>query len=432
MLSHIKRSLPYNMPVRKYWWQTKWVIASLINKNALKWIDIVWITWTDGKTTTTAFCGQLLQILWVPTAMMSSETHSINWKTYPNKTKRSTASPFEIYNFIKKAKKEWCKIVILEVSSHAIEQWRTYWIEFDYSIVTNLSQEHLDYHWNMEEYAKSKAKLFLKTKKCAIIPRDLNEKELFLKCIKTDVIETFVWDNLINKNVIISRNMRFANHWTYFDLYFKDEIIKNIFLPVIWHFNVDNLLYAIALVSLIKIEKPTMTLIEAIWKLEKVPWRLDDLHYWQNFRIWISYAVTPQALEKTLKYAQSVKNELWKVWVVYWATWWQHDKWKRPIMWEISWIYADMSIITDDETYGEDSMLIINDVLKGLRWTQWEHLVIQDRLKAIHYVLKNARRWDILIICWMWNFDTRNIWWIEEKWSDKGAVEDYYKLTIKS
>lgn len=430
MLSYIKRKLPYNLKIRKYVGQAKWLIASLINPKTLEWIEIVWITWTDWKTTTTTFCAQLLQYLGVPTAMMSSETYFINWKYHPNKTKRTTASPFEVYEFINEAKQAWCKIVILEVSSHALEQWRVYWINFDYSIITNLSQEHLDYHWTMDEYARSKAKLFLRTKKYAIMPKDLNKKEIFKQHIRTNIIETYVWDNLINKNMLIARNMRFANHWTYFDLYYKDEIIRNIFLPVIWHFNVDNLLFAIALASIVKIDKPKMTLKDAIEKLEKVPWRLDDLNCWQNFRVWISYAVTPQALEKTLKYAQSVKNELWRVWVVFWATWWQHDKWKRPIMWEIAWLYADFSVITDDETYGEDSMQIINDVLKWVKLTQWEYKVIQDRWEAILYALKNAKRWDIVIVTWMWNFETRNIWWIEEEWSDKKVIEEFLYHTL--
>lgn len=426
MIWYIKRTLPYNMSLRKYWWTTKWIIANVFSSHTLKWIEIVWITWTDWKTTTTSFCSQLLQYLWVPTAMMSSETHSINWKVFPNKTKRTTSSPFEIYSFIKKAKKAWCKIIILEISSHALEQWRVFWIKFDYSIVTNLSQEHLDYHWNMKEYAKSKAKLLERTKKYVIIPKDLNEKEIFKEYIKTDIIETYVWDNLINKNILIARNMRFANHWNYFDLYYKDEIIRNIFLPIIWHFNVDNLLYAIALASLVKIENPRMTLTSAIWKLEKVPWRLDDVNLWQNFRIWISYAVTPQALEKTLKYAQTVKNEVWKVWIVFWATWWQHDKWKRPIMWEISWLYSDISIITDDETYGENSMKIIDEIVRWIKLTKWEYIIIQDRKEAIHHTLKNAKRWDIVIISWMWNFDTRNVWWKEEEWNDKKIIEEFY------
>ena len=426
MISYIKRKIPYNLSIRKYWWITKGALAFLKNKDILKWIEIVWITWTDWKTTTTCFAAQLLQLLWVKTAMMSSEVHSINWKTIPNKSKRTTAWAGEIFKFIKQAKSEWCKIIILEVSSHALEQGRVFWIEFDYAIITNFSQEHLDYHVTMKSYAESKAQLFSKTKKCVILPRNLTERKIFEKEIQCDIIETYFWDNLRNENILNASNLRYSNHWTYFDLHYKKQIINDIFLPVIWDYNVENLLFAIGLVSLIQRDNVQMTLKEAISKLEKVPWRLDDLNFGQNYKIWLSYAVTPKALEKNLRFWQEVKEQSWKVWVVYWATWGQHDRQKRPIMWEISWIYADYSVITDDETYWEDSLEIIRDVEKWIIWTKWNYQIIPDRKEAIFYTLNNAKKWDIVIVTGLWSFDSRNIWWIEEKWSDKEVIGRFF------
>ena len=363
---------------------------------------------------------------------MSSETYSINWKLIPNKSKRTTASPFDTYNFIKKAKEAWCKVLILEVSSHSLEQWRVYWIAFDYAIVTNLSHEHLDYHKTMKAYAESKAKLLSSTKNCVIIPKNLQMKDVFEKEIKCNVIETHVWKNLNNEKILNAFNLRYLNHWTQFDLCFKWQIIKDVFLPVMWDYNVENLMFAIALESLIERESIWLTLSEAIWKLEKVPWRLDDINFWQDFKIWISYWVTPKALEKTLKFAQEVKEESWKVWMIFWATWGQHDRQKRPIMWEIAWLLADISIITDDETYWEDSVSIIQEVEKWLIWTKWEYKIIQNRWHAISYALKNATAWDIVIITWLWNFDTRNIWWVEEKWNDTEIIKDIIKNKMSS
>ena len=160
MLEYLKRKLPHNLKIRKTFWILKGFFAYLKNFWVLNWIEIIWITWTDWKTSTTIFTAQLLQNLWIKTAAMSSELYFINWEFSENKSKRTTASPFKIFEFIKKAKKLWFEKIILEVSSHSLEQWRLFWINFDYSIITNLSQEHLDYHWTIQKYAKTKAFVF--------------------------------------------------------------------------------------------------------------------------------------------------------------------------------------------------------------------------------------------------------------------------------
>lgn len=423
MIGYIKRKLPYNLPVRKIWWKTKWATAYLKNSKVLDWIEIIWVTWTDWKTTTCSFTAQLFFHLWIPVAMMSTEQHFINWKWIENKSKRTTSSAFDIFEFIKKAKKEWVKIIILEVSSHALEQWRVSWIPFDYSVITNLSREHLDYHDTMVSYAKTKAKLLANTSKCVILPKNIQEKAVFDSSISCERIETFVWEWVVNKNVLIAKNLRHHDHWTKFDLHYKWELVENIFLPVIWDYNVENLLFAIWLESFIDRENPNLTLKEAIAEIKKVPWRLDELDFWQSFRVWNSFAVTPYAIEKLLKYAQSVKDDAWKVWIVYWATWWQHDHSKRPLMWEVTWVYADFSIITDDETYWEDSSKIIKEIEIWIIWTEWEYKVIPDRWEAISYALKNAKDDDIVIVTWMWNFTSRNVWWKEEEWSDVEFVK---------
>ena len=428
MISKIKKMLPYNMWVRKMWWRAKGVLAYAKNNKLLKWIKLVWVSWTDWKTTTTNFASQLLQKLWVPTAMMSSEVYSINWKIYPNKSKQTTSSPFEIFEFISKSKKAWCKVIILEVSSHSIEQGRVYWFKFDYSIITNLSHEHLDYHWTMQSYAETKAKLCQNTSKCVIIPKNLNQKNIFEKNTNCRILETYVWDKNQDINILNANNLRFSNHWTHFDLHYKGQTIHDIYLPVIWNYNVENLMFAIWLETLIERETVWITLKEAVWMIEKVPWRLDELNYGQDYRIWISFAVTPMALEKTLKYAQEVKEESWKVWIVFWATGGQHDRHKRPVMWEVAGIFADFSIITDDETYWEDSMSIIRDVQKWIIWTDWDYTVIQDRKEAILFALDNAKAWDIVLISWVWNFESRNMW-EEMEWNERKIIREHIELT---
>lgn len=439
MINFIKRKLPHNLKIRKTFWIIKGFFAYLKNFWVLNWVEIIWITWTDWKTSTTIFTAQLLQNLWIKTAAMSSELYFIDWEFSENKTKRTTASPFEIFKFIKKAKEKWVKTFILEVSSHSLEQWRLFWINFDYSIITNLSQEHLDYHWTIANYAKTKAKIISKTKKSVIIKKNILEKNTFEEKIfseKLKKIEVFVWELESKKNnLFIWNNLRFEKDWTLFDLNFWWEKISDLKLNVLWAYNIENICFWIAVSKEIlkdwweKFSDIKNNFWEKLKKsvseIKKVPWRLDEFDFWQDFKIWISFWVTPQAIEETLKYAQNLKEKYWKVYLVFWATWWQHDHWKRPILWEVSWNFADFSILTDDETYWEDSMKIIFEVEEWIKKTTWEYKIIQDRWDAIRFALWNAKKWDIVIITWMWNFDSRNVWWVEEKWSDKEVCREF-------
>jgi UDP-N-acetylmuramoyl-L-alanyl-D-glutamate--2,6-diaminopimelate ligase len=441
MLDYLKRKLPHNLKIRKTFWIIKGFFAYLKNFWVLNWVEVIWVTWTDWKTSTVIFTAQLFQNLWIKTAAMSSELYFINWKFIDNKSKRTTASPFEIFKFIKKAKEEWVEKIILEVSSHSLEQWRLFWINFDYSVITNLSQEHLDYHWTIKNYAKTKAKIISKTKKSVIIKKNILEKNIFEEEIwknKNKKIEVFTWEWLINKNLFIWNNLRFENDWTLFDLNFWNIKWWKIFdlkLNVLWAYNIENIIFWIWVAHEILWEK----LFENFWedlknsisKIKKVPWRLDELDFWQDFKIWISFAVTPQAVEETLKYAQKLKNKNWKVYLVFWATWWQHDHWKRPILWEIAWNWADFSVLTDDETYWEDSMKIISEVEEWFKSSilgaTWKYKIIQDRWDAIRFALWNAKKWDVVIITWMGAFDSRNIWWIEEDWNDWLICKEFFK-----
>ena len=100
-------------------------------------------------------------------------------------------------------------------------------------------------------------------------------------------------------------------------------------------------------------------------------------------------------------------------------------------MWEIAGLYADYSIITDDETYWEDSMEIINDIEKWIKETNGEYIVMQDRKEAIKFAIQNARQWDIVIITGLWAFESRNIWWKESEWSDLEIVKEFVNLETR-
>ncbi|MCD5382783.1 hypothetical protein LR002_01530, partial [Candidatus Gracilibacteria bacterium] len=423
MINFIKNKLPHNLKIRKTFGILKGFLAYLINFGVLNGVQIVGITGTDGKTSATIFTAQLLQNLGIKTAAMSSELFFLDGKILENKTKRTTASPFVIFNFIKKAKNKGVKLIIIEVSSHSLEQGRLFGINFDYSAVLNLSQEHLDYHGTIEKYAQSKAKIIGKAKKSVILQKNILCKDVFIsafeKSKKLFLQEVFLGEGLINKKILIGKKIRNFDDGILFDLEFFGEKISDLKLNILGEYNVENLLFSLAIFNEIlknsdeKIfdnsenfselrkkflkykennEENFIKIFEdeikkSVSKIFPIPGRFDELKFGQDFKIFISFAVTPQAVEKTLKYSQKIKLENGKVFLVFGATGGQHDHGKRPILGEVAGNFADVSVLTDDETYGEDSMKIMSEVEPGLKKSGGEYEIIQDRGEAIRFAL---------------------------------------------
>jgi UDP-N-acetylmuramoyl-L-alanyl-D-glutamate--2,6-diaminopimelate ligase len=335
---------------------------------------------------------------------------------------------FELQRLFSIAKNKWCEIAVIETASHWIKMNRIWWIDYDVSVLTNISRDHLDLHKTMKDYVNTKLKIFKNlitynrkpwVKKTAIINSESKYSELFLN-ETYDTLLTY-WNT--EKSDLKFRNLKSDLNWMKFTLDIAGPNIE-VETPLRWEFNAYNLLAAIWVFVTFNIKKADIKKI--IKEIQAIPGRMEEIENNLWYKIFVDYAHTPDALEKVL---ENLNQSSWinRIITVFWATW-DRDKEKRPIMWEIASRLSDCVILTQDDDYSEDSEDIIKDVLPWIERKQSEDFwIISDRKEAIRTALIMAKENDVVIIAWKWDEHTMvtNNWTIQ--WHDKSVVLEILK-----
>ncbi len=412
----------------QWWKRANWQIANSLSGNPSKDFFIVGVTGTNWKTTTANMLHKMFNKLIAPTVMISTACIKIWNKTIINDKKMTSLDVFDLQSILVDAKKQWCKIAILEASSQWLDQYRFEWITFDYAILTNVTKDHLDYHQNMHEYAKAKKKLFKyvlhnhKDTKYATFPADDKIGKEWFDEMAFDRKITF---SIQNSSMLKAENIVEWPNNTSFDIKYLWQTYPTK-CNILWKYNVYNYLTALSVWIQIwlDINQCIQTLSEFTWvsgRMEKVTH--NDTTYF------IDFAHSPDALDKTLQFLNHLKWDN-KLIVVFGAPW-NRDKTKRPIMWKIVQKYADIAIATDDDPDTENRLAILNELTSEFKNTDTntntqqqkkssENLfIIPERQLAIKFATQIAKPWDIVMLAWkghepiQWtNFGTR-------KWSDK-------------
>lgn len=418
MLSFLKKIIPERSILRTGYSLSKALLARLKHGNQSQHLRVIGITGTDGKTSSCHFTAHLLELLGEKVAMASTEEIWMNGEKKENSTKRTTLSPMFLQTFLKEAREKNVTTVVLEVSSHAITQQRIYGIDFDGAAITNISQEHGNYHTDMKEYAETKAELFKlvrkssKDKKILLTNKDMGEFfELFSK-ILPEAVQTY---SLESHADILAKNIEYTSESSHFQVNNTDMTLN---IP--GSYNIENILISIGFAqffgyNMIEIQKQLPHITPVLGRLEKIDTPTD-------YEVFVDFAVTPGALEKVLTSLKSVCTG--KTWLVFGCTGGNHDQEKRPLMGNIATTYADHVVMTEDETYGEDNDLIFKDILTGV--TRKNYTIIEDRKDAIFYALEHAEKNDMIIVTGMGNFSSRNNGVAEIPWNDKEVILSYF------
>lgn len=423
MFISIKKIIPLDSKLRISYHRMRWTIARLVYWNPSKNMTIIWITGTNWKTTTTNIVARSLKESGKKVFMFSTVNYFIWNKEYRNDTKMTSPDPFVLQKLLKQAKEEWCEIAVIETSSHALFFSRVLWIQYDIAVLTNITQDHLDLHKTMDNYVKTKLRLFKRLiknarkpwiKKTAIINLDSEYNELFL-AETYDVLTTY-WFN--NDSTLKPLNITETIDWVSFDAKFPGWKI-HIDTPLRWKHNIYNILSAIwVFLSLwLKPEQISKSISAVSW----VPGRFEEVRNKENFKIFIDYAHTPDAIENILVTAGNIIDSK-RIITVFGATW-DRDKSKRPTMWKIVSERSDVVYLTEDDDYTEDVHKIVKDILPGINKVQWENFwIILNREDAIRAALLEAKKDDIVMILWKWDehIMMTNNWPIE--YNDKEVV----------
>ncbi len=360
--------------------------------NPTKNMKVVAITGTNGKTSCAYHLYSILKNAGKSRALISTIETLINDKrldlgggseVLDISAAMTTPDPEKLFYAFNQMKEAGVEYVVMEASSHALEQEKLSSIHIDYAIFTNLSEEHLDFHKNMENYFMAKQRLFLKDT-IGII----NIDDKYGKRIKIPNGEGVSCSKNKKSNFYVENLSFLENGYEYF-LCFKDKRVKIKGRLQGEHSVYNSLLSASCAISMGIDEK---SVIQGIYSLCTVPGRLEKI---EGHRIYIDYAHTPMAMEKILLQLKS-KSSCGRL-IALFGCGGDRDKSKRPKMAKIASEYADLCIITNDNSRTESPIAIIRDILEGMS-DECDYVVIPNREKAIFYGISRMKSEDTLVL----------------------------------
>lgn len=361
-------------------------LEEYLEKNYNKYLEemtIIGITGTNGKTTSAYLIYQALNKLGIKTGYIGTIGFFLDEKimNLPN----TSVDICDTYDLLMKAYEAGFKTIVMEVSSHALANGRLKTLSFDYTIFTNLTQDHLDYHKTMENYALAKQLLFKKIKKNGKAFINIDDKYM----------DYFLLDD--NKNITYGFNDSDYSICDYqMNINGSKFIVKNdntqitINTKLLGRYNVYNILTLVALLREMNISISSIQ--EVIPTLVAPSGRMEFINYNDNAII-IDYAHTPDAIEKVITTVQEVIHG--KTYVVFGCTG-DRDRTKRPIMTRLVNNLSDYFIITNDDPHFEDPNQIVDDMVKDFSSNKYE--ICLDRKKAIIKGISLLKQGDILFI----------------------------------
>ena len=367
-----------------------------------KKINTIGITGTNGKTTTSYLLKSVLE---KNKNKNKNENKTTLIGTIKNmigkseiKTNLTTPESIDLENIFNKSLKKNVSHIVMETSSQALAMNRCDYLNFDTAIFTNLTEDHLDYHKNMENYLKAKLKLFdllkesCKKKKLAIVNIDTDYfKEIsnHIKKLNLKMITYGLNEKAYYYGKIISLNSKS----TEYKFYAKGKFISKVKLSMLGKFNILNSLSVLAYASEYKLD--IKKAIKSISKVQ-VAGRFEIVTTEKHpFIVAVDYSHTPDSLENILIEAKKLNPN--RVIVVF-GCGGDRDRNKRPIMAKITAKYSDVSILTTDNQRTESIEQIMSDIEAGFEGLNFNYKKIIDRREAIREAIKEAKENDIVII----------------------------------
>ncbi|MCM8789840.1 MAG: UDP-N-acetylmuramoyl-L-alanyl-D-glutamate--2,6-diaminopimelate ligase, partial [Candidatus Omnitrophica bacterium] len=349
-------------------------------------IKVVGITGTNGKTTISYLIEAIIKEAGYAPSVIGTINYRFKDKIIPSKN--TTPAPIELQSLLAQMLKTGIDYSIIEVSSHALHQDRTEGMNFHSAIFTNLTQDHLDYHKTIDNYYKSKEKLFrnLKKNSFAVINND-DKYGLKLKSRTKAEVVTY---GIVRSSSVMAKDLRFGCRSTSFKLLTPKGKIE-ILCPLIGLHNVYNVLASCAWAQREDIRFEAIK--SAIEKFAPVPGRLERIDFDGKFKVFVDYAHTEDALKNIIASLRRLcRNRL----IVVFGCGGDRDKTKRPKMGRVVSELADYAIVTSDNPRSEEPWQIINEIRKGIR--KDNYCLIPQRFEAIKRALSIAREGDIVLV----------------------------------
>lgn len=340
------------------------VLISLKYGSPAKKMIPIGITGTKGKTTTAFLISSILEEAGYKVGRISTVDYKVDSKITINEENMTVPDPSLVQPWLKKMVEAKCRYLVMEVTSHAIDQYRVWGIPYKVALLTNVTHDHLDYHKTFANYRDTKVKLFRwPSLKISIINADDKSAEYFYKNLKTK--KNYFYSTNGNfeisqgETVVASKIFLSPTALKFTIKSESEEVEINLNLPGM--FNVENALAAacVGLSQNIRLG----TIKAGLENVMQVPGRMERIETKKGFTVIVDYAHTPDSLEKVYQTLEPiVRGRLISIL----GACGDRDKTKRPIMGALAARFADFVLVTDEESYTEDPQEIIDEVAAGV------------------------------------------------------------------
>ncbi|MEZ6049787.1 MAG: UDP-N-acetylmuramoyl-L-alanyl-D-glutamate--2,6-diaminopimelate ligase [Planctomycetaceae bacterium] len=352
-------------------------------------MGIVGVTGTNGKTTVTWLVRSILESSGWPTAVMGTIEYNDGMESEP--ATLTTPSAKTLSQWLATAVSRVTQYAAIELSSHALDQSRASGTLLDVAIVTNITQEHFDYHGDSVSYRASKARIFEQLKRRGLVVLNADDPATASLAAETpngSQVRTFGIDQRAD---LTAENIRLTAYGTSFRLQtFTDSV--DVTTRLIGRHNVSNCLAAAA--AALHVGIPLNEIADGIEALDAVPGRMELVSEESSINVYVDYAHTDDALSRAIAAAREVTSG--RVLCVFGAGG-NRDRSKRPLLGRAAGA-ADVAVVTSDNPRHENPENIINDILSGCREVPVTLHVEADRAEAIRWAINAAEPGDTVLV----------------------------------
>ena len=379
-------------------------------------MTVIGLTGTNGKTTTSYLLKHIIEeCTGEETGLIGTINNMIGSKIIP--TEHTTPESLELQKLLADMRDANCRYVIMEVSSHSLKLDRVAGIRFDVAEFTNLTQDHLDFHLTMEDYASSKKKLF---RICSTACINLDDKwsAYFLNGLDCTVKSYSTQDSTAD---FYADQITCTDKGAEFCVHFKNEH-RMVSVPIPGLFSVHNALGALTVCCSAGLD--FQECCDALCSAKGVKGRLEIVETESDYTVIIDYAHTPDALKNVLNTLKPLtRGRL----ITLFGCGGDRDKTKRSVMGSVAAEFSDFCIVTSDNPRTETPEAIIQDILPGVFAHNTPYTVICERIEAIHWAIDNAAPGDVILLAGKGHEDYQIIGHVKHHMDEREIVTSYLK-----
>ncbi len=351
-------------------------------------MKLIGITGTKGKTTTSYLVKSILEKAGYKTGLIGTVGSMIGETQIP--TNLTTPDPIDFQSLLRQMADAGVDFVVMEVSAHALALRKLSGVRFEAAAFTNLSQDHFDFFGNFDNYLAAKMKLF-EPEVCARAVYNADDERV-AGAMKHAAVPAQGYAIRVPAQ-IYAKNIDVNENGCTFQLNFHKRYRLDVTLALSGIFNVYNSLTAAALCDAVGVGAGAIR--EGLEAVKSVPGRIELLDTGTPYRVILDYAHSPDALENILNtIRQTARARV----IALFGCGGDRDHEKRPVMGEIGGRMADLCVLTSDNPRSEDPNEILRQIEEGIRQTDGEYVVIENRREAIRYAMSIAEPGDVVVL----------------------------------